>query len=298
MTTKTKLDVNDIVNKIRASFKNEKLGYKIGTGSNLKVLEEKDFIKLPNWWREPTQTFGIPFGRMTIIAGQPDSGKTSLAIQAIKAAVEQGCIVIYTETEGKTTEKDFLAWGVDPNQIIVVSSVIAEEAFELTFKAWEAAKDEYPETPLLVVFDSLGNVISQRDSDIDLTEQSSQPGGKGKINRIGLNKMIAKMSEDNAAVLLITYTYDLMGSPGKKNAGGDAMNFFSILTYQTARKKWLEKTVKGEKQRIGAEVIFKLYKNHINKENPGKKEIYFQITKEGMSYIGGKDDDDESESAG
>lgn len=291
--THPKLDMANLVEKVQKSFKDDKLTTRIGTGNALKALEEKDFIRMPSFWTESTATFGIPFRRVTLIAGGPDSGKSSLAIQAIKAALGQGCGVLYIETEGKTTEKDFLAWGVDPSQILIVQSPMAEEAFELMFRAWDAFRDEYPNVPMLIVFDSLGNILSQRDSDIDLTSQSSQPGGKGKINRLGLNKMVAKMNQEITAILLISYTYDLMGSPGKKNAGGEALGFFSILTYQTSRKRWLEKTVKGEKQRIGAEVVFKLYKNHINKDNPGKKEILFQITKDGMTFVGGSDGDDE-----
>ena len=121
---------------------------------------------------------------------------------------------------------------------------------------------------------------------------ASQPGGKGKINRLGLNKMLSKMHEDNAAVLLISYTYDNMGSPGKTNAGGNALNFFSSLTYQTARKGWVEKTVKGEKQRIGADVTLKLFKNHINRENPGDKVINLRITNGGIEYMSGKKTDE------
>lgn len=297
MTAKetSKFNLDDIVQRVRKNFKDPKYDFKVGSGNNLKDLEEKDFIKLPSFWTESTGTFGIPFGRMTLIAGGPDSGKTSIAIQAIKSAVEQGCGVLYVETEGKTTEKDFKAWGVDPSQILVVRSAIAEEAFDLAFTAWDAFREEYPEAPFFVVIDSLGNMISQRDNDISLVEQSSQPGGKGKINRLGLNRIVAKINEEGmkVAVLLVSYTYDLMGSPGKKNAGGEAMNYYSTLTYQTSRKRWLEKTVKGEKVRIGAEVLFKLYKNHINKDKPGHKEILFQITADGVKFVGGSDPDEE-----
>lgn len=285
-----KLDLTKIANTIKKSFKDEKIAKKIGVGSDLKTLDEKDFIKLGPWWTESTKTHGIPFGKVTMIAGPSDSGKTSFAIQAMKAAQEQGVTVIYTETEGKTTAKDLIQWGVNPDEVLLIQARIAEEAFELTLRAWDAIKDADEDSKLLVIIDSLGNVVSQRDSTLDLTEDSQQPGGKGKINRLGLNKIVAKMEEDDAAVLLISYTYDNMGSVGKTNAGGQALNFFSSLTYQTARRGWVEKTEKGKKVRVGADVIFKLYKNHLNKEDMGDKEILFRITNEGMQYIKGKED--------
>lgn len=272
---------------IRKQFKdNPRLAKRIGVGSNLSKLEDKDYIILPKWWEECTGVKGLPFGKLVMIAGDSDSGKTSAAIEAMKAAQAQDVGVIYVETEGKTTEADLVKWGVDPNSLLLVQSSIAEEAFELLFAAWDAFKVKYPGARLLIVFDSIGNVVSQRDSEIDLMEQNSQPGGKGKINRLAINKMIAKRDEDNAAILIINYTYDNMGSPGKTNAGGKAVNFFSSLTFQTSRKGWVEKQVQGKKVRIGAEVVWKLFKNHLDRAGIKQKEFTLRITSEGISVVG------------
>lgn len=281
-----KLDMKAIANKVKASFKgDEKAAAMVGVGSDLKKLGDEDFVKLPDWWQESTKTKGIAFGKVTMLAGTPDSGKTSVAIQAMKAAQEQGVAVIYAETEGKTTEKDLLTWGVNPDDIILIQARTAERVFAGVIRAWDAIKDASPDSDLLVVIDSLGNVVSERDSELDLIEDVQQIGGKGKLNRLGLNKLVGKMEQDNAAILLINYTYDNLGSPGKTNAGGQALNFFSSLTYQTTRKAWIERTVQGKKVRAGAEVVFKLYKNHLNKEDPGDKEIVFKITKDGIEYV-------------
>jgi RecA/RadA recombinase len=287
-----KFDMASIATKMQKKFeaKGSNKTRKIGVGNDLRGLTEKDFIVMPEWWKAATNTPGIPFGKIVMIAGDSDSGKTSGAIEAMKAAQAQGVGVIYVETEGKTTTKDLENWGVDPSQIFLVQSSIAEETFELLFEAWDSFKDKYPDSNLLVVFDSIGNTVSMRDTEIDLTEQNQKPGGKGQINRLGINKMIAKRDEDNVAIYMVNYTYDNLGSPGKTNAGGKAVNFFSSLTYQTSRKRWLEKTVKGVKQRVGAEVVWKLFKNHIDKSNPGPKEVILQITAEGIKFVTGSED--------
>lgn len=264
---------------------------KLGVGNKLRGLEDSDFLTMPNWWQQATNTKGLPFGKVVMIAGDSDSGKTSCAIAAMKAAQEQNIGVLYVETEGKTTTQDMTNWGVDPSQIMLVQSSIAEEAFELMFTVWDSFFKAYPKSKLLVIFDSIGNVVSQRDSEIDLTTANQKPGGKGQINRLGINKLIAKRDEDDVAVLMINYTYDNIGSPGKTNAGGKAVNFFSSLTYQTSRKQWLEKVVKGEKVRIGAQVQWRLFKNHIDKSNPGPKNVVFNITSEGFSLVGGNEDE-------
>lgn len=278
--------MGSIVSDLRKAFKdNPKMAKRVGVGSNLSKLTDADFITMPPWWKQCTGVPGLPFGKMVMLAGASDSGKTSAAITAMKAAQAQGVGVIYVETEGKTTEADLVNWGVDTSSILLVQSSIAEEAFELLFAAWDQFKQKYPGEKLLVIFDSIGNVVSQRDAEIDLTEQDSKPGGKGKINRLAISKMISKRDEDNAAILLVNYTYDNIGSPGKTNAGGHAVNFFSSLTFQTSRKGWAEKVIKGEKVRVGAEVVWKLYKNHLDKAANNKKEFTLRITNEGIEVV-------------
>lgn len=280
------LDLTGVIAKLREG-KNKNIAKKIGLGTDLPTLTEDDFIKMPEWWKAATNTFGLPFGRLIMIAGNSDSGKTVCCLQAMKTALDQGVAVIYCDTELKTSAKDMENWGIDPSQIMIVQSAVAEEVYEYLFTLWDTFKETYPDKPLLVIIDSLGNMISLRDSEIDITEQSSQPGGKGKVNRLGLSKIVSKMHEDNkVAVLLVSYTYDQIGmGHGKVNAGGKSLDFYSSLTYQTSRKGWLEKTVKGERIRVGAEVIWKLYKNHLNKDNPGFKQIVLRITSGNVELV-------------
>ena len=247
---------------------------------------------MPTWWKQATNTLGIPLGGAVQLAGDSDSGKTSAAISAMKAAQQQGFAVIYVETENKTTTQDLINWEVDPSQVMLVKSAIAEEAFDKLFKLWDSFRENYPGEKLLVVFDSIGNVVSKHDMDIDMMDTNQKPGGKGKTNRTGINKLIGKAQDAvvPTAVLILNYTYDNIGSPGKTNAGGKALNFFSSLTYQTSRKQWLEKTVKGEKVRIGARVQWKLFKNHIDKANPGPKVVELDITAKGIEYVEAKED--------
>lgn len=262
----------------------------IGLGSNLRGMTDADYVMMPNWWVQATNTKGIPFGKIVMIAGDSDSGKTSCAIAAMKAAQNQDVAVLYVETENKTSTKDMLDWGVDPEQIMLVQESIAERAFEAMFALWDNFFKTYPDGKLLVIFDSLGNVVSKRDSEIDLNSENQKPGGKGQINRLGLNKLVAKRDDSEVAVLIVNYTYANIGSPGKTNAGGKAVNFFSSLTYQTTRKGWVEKTIKGEKVRVGALVQWTLFKNHINKANPGPKSVTLKITSDGIEYVGGDDE--------
>lgn len=283
----SKFDISAIVKDVQKLYNKDpdKLS-RISVGDNLRSMADGDFLTMPEWYQKATNTKGLPFGGMVMIAGDSDSGKTSCAIAAMKAAQEQGVAVLYVETEGKTTTQDLLNWGVDASQVMLVKSSIAEEAFDMLFKTWDAFAKAYPEAKLLVIFDSIGNVVSKHDLEMDMTVTNQKPGGKGKTNRQGMNSLIVRSRKGNAATLVINYTYDNIGSPGKTNAGGKSLNLFSSLTYQTSRKGWLEKTVKGQKVRIGAKVQWKLFKNHIDKQNPGPKVVELDITKDGVTLAG------------
>lgn len=258
---------------------------KIFTADEMPDNEDLEYIEMPQWWQKATNTKGLPFRKIVMIAGDSDSGKTSCSIAAVKAAQEQGVQVLYIETEGKTSKGDFVAWGVDPKKLFILQESVVENIYD-DISGWV---DSNTGKKMLIIFDSLGSVISKHDAERSMADSGTKPGGKGKSNREGLNKMIALRTQHDIALLLINYTYDNIGSPGKTNAGGKAVNFFSSLTYQTTRKGWHEATVKGEKVRKGAIVSWKLFKNHINRSNPGPKTVEFRITADGFEYLGSND---------
>lgn len=287
-----KFNLQKVIDNVRKLYSKQTDNFSsIGVGDNLKSLADGNFLIMPGWWKQATNTPGIPFGSYVMIAGDSDSGKTSAAIAAMKAAQEQGIAVLYVETENKTTTNDLVNWGVDPSQVMLVKASIAEEAFDRLFEVWDAFNKEYPDDRLLVIFDSIGNVVSRHDMELNMTTTNQKPGGKGRTNRMGINILIARATKGNVATLIINYTYDNIGSPGKTNAGGKALNLFSSLTYQTSRKQWLEKTIKGDKFRVGVRVQWKLFKNHVDKANPGPKVVELDITSKGIELVGVSDED-------
>ncbi len=303
-----KFDFSKTIKRVQDSYKNDKrMSTQVGLGDALEEIsnDPADYVLMAPWWKEKFGVMGLKFGHMVQVAGKSDSGKTSISLDAIKRAQAQGYGVIYVETESKTGIEDLVAAGIDPDGVICVNSSITEEAFELGLKAWDSFFMDYPDAKLLFVYDSFGNTVSQRDSSLDMTQKGSMVGGHAKTNRLGLSAMRAKMIKDPVAVLLINRTYDNLNSPGKTNAGGDAINFFSMLTVQTARKGWYEKTVRGEKVRAGAVVVWNVYKNHYAKALRGEdgktillpKFVELKITGDGIAPVGDKSEakDEDSE---
>ena len=160
-----KFDLNSVVDNVKSSLgKNKKKAGTFSVGTDLGNISEdpKDYVIMPEWFKKNYGIAGIMFGKVFQWAGSPDSGKTSVAITAMKAAQEQGIAVLYVETEMKTTEADLLAWGVDPNEIMLLQTNITEECFEGIQRYITHFFDAYPDEKLLIVLDSYEHYFSRR----------------------------------------------------------------------------------------------------------------------------------------
>jgi len=286
-----KVNIGDIANKLRAQFKDDQAKASIiSTGAEMLLpTSEDDFILMPPWWTEATGLKGLPFGYVFMISGNPDSGKTSCTIEAMRCAQEQGIYVILVDTERKTTRSRLQQWGVDPDNVARVQPRYLEEAYDGIDKWWEAIKDADSSAKILIIFDSLGNTPARAEADTDV-EDSLQMGLAAKLNKRGFRRIVPRLARDKVHVLVVNQTYTNMGSPGRTNAGGQAVDYFSVLTFQTSRQKWLERTVKGEQIRVGARVQWTAYKNHLIDANSViQKKILLDITQDGMSLVGSKE---------
>jgi len=286
-----KFNFGAVISSIQESFdKNERRKKQIGLGNSLESAsnDPKDYVVLPDWFKKHFGIMGLPFGKFIQISGKPDAGKTSLSLLAIKNAQDQGYAVIYVETEGKTGPEDLASKGIDPDQIITISTAITEEMFESVHTSLDAFFDKYPKEKLLLVIDSYGNTTSMRDAELKMTEKAAKVGGASQSNRLGLSAIKAKQLNNHIAVLVVNYSYANIGSVGETNAGGRALEFFCSLVIQASRKAWYEKTIGGVKVRAGADVLWKVTKNHFAKSLVDEKGSPLLLPKEAVLRISSK----------
>lgn len=292
----SKFDLSDVVGSLQDSLKKDPgkaQAFGLGSALTSVSLNPEDYVAMPSWFKENYGVLGFQYGNFCQWAGEPDSGKTSMCLAAMKQAQDQGNIIVYVETEGKTGEEDLISAGIDPKGVLTVHTSITEHVFDLTREALDTVAKKFPGAPVFLAIDSYGNTTSMRDSELELSTGAQKPGGHAKTNRMGLGMIKAKMLEQKIACLVVNYTYDNIGSVGKTNAGGKALNFWCQLIIQSSRKAWYERTVNGQKVRAGADVLWKVYKNHYAKtlkDEEGNqillpKQAVMRISAEGINQI-------------
>lgn len=276
----SKFDYSKMISNLQASYgKDKRRAEQFGDGSKLEQLSEdpKDYVLMDSWFETSFGVKGLPFGKIIQISGNPDAGKTTLSLECIKKAQEQGHVVIYVETEGKTGPERLISSGIDPSQLITIYTSITEEVYEGVDRVLDMVFDEDPEAKVLLVIDSIGQTTSLRNEDLDLTQKALQVGGEAKTNRAGLSKIRIRQTKFDIAVLVVNYTYANLGSVGNTNAGGKALEFFCSLILEASRKSDYKRTIQGKQVKAGIVAVWKVKKNHFwvsQKSEDGSAVLY------------------------
>lgn len=295
-----KLDLNKIVAKARASFgKTEKsLAMQISTGASIsRPDKDSDFVmsRSPHW-QLLTGIRGLPFGKVVQVAGRPDSGKSTTAMDFMKAAQDDGHIVILWDTEGKFAKDRFdKKFNGDSEQLLISQSrVILEGSDQIIFLVREALA-AYPDKKVLVVWDSVGGTLSSSENEKD-NRESMQMAQAAKENGRVMRSLVSLMeecknketAEEKIAILLINQSYMNIGSVGSQESGGQKVAFHSSLIVQLTRKADLYRVKDKVKRKIGILSRAKVKKNHLFDGEDSVAELDLMVTASGIKLSEGK----------
>lgn len=273
----SKIDLDKILDGARAQFKNkdEALGNQIIKGSDVYVPSKpEDFIYWPNSaWHMMTGAPGLPFGRVVQVAGRPDSGKSTHAMQFLKLTQEQGYIPCLWDTEGKWSSSRFdNKFGGSSEDLLIVNSRVILEGADMIQALVRSALGSDPEAKMLVVWDSVGGTIAKSEKEKSLRE-SNQMAEAAKNNGKAIRGFVRLMEEfrnpdtgqHRLAVLLINQTYASINAmvPSQVESGGQKVEFFSSLILQLTRKTDLFRVRDKVKRKMGISTRARVKKNHL-----------------------------------
>lgn len=282
-TKKITLDIESIVSKVQSSFGKDKgRAGEICKGSDIIYpTKDEEFVCWKDSpWQKLTSIKGVPFGKVVQIAGQPDSGKSTHAMQFMKNAMDQGVLSILWDSENKFSARRFSEnFGGDPKKLIEITSKMILEGGDTVERTIHKIKEQEPDIKILLVWDSVGGTLAANE-DVEINKDGSMEGGldqgkqlaaaakeNGQVLRAFVRLMEKyknrETGEETIGILLINQTYANIGSVGQKQSGGQKVEYFSSLILQLNRKGNIEWTRDGAKRKVGIISRAKVIKNHL-----------------------------------
>lgn len=213
---------------------------------------------------------GIPGARITELYGPSASSKSLLGSNLLFGIQRMGGISILIDTEN-AANKEFIvrASHADPKKINRYKTVSLEACFAKIHSIINFVRDKRPDTPVLIVYDSLSVSPTARElKEVDLPEKYSkaqfktivggkeQPGERAKVCSKELRKLNGLMEKvnTNCTVVFMNQTRSqigvMYGSPETKGGGGNALTFYASLILRTQTQKKIEQKMTAKKKRI------------------------------------------------
>lgn len=183
---------------------------------------------------------GFAIGALSIIVGQPGSGKSMLAMQTLAEGQIQfngQLIGGYLDSEESTTSVRLSNLGVRYPRIKPYPDITVEKVFKfLEGLCLFKEKKKIIDTPSIVVWDSIANTLSEKEREAE--DVNSVIGYKARMLSILIPKYVAKCGQHNISIIAVNQLRDVMNigqfapardlkfmSASKDMPGGNVLKF-------------------------------------------------------------------------
>lgn len=184
---------------------------------------------------------GIPMGRLTGFIGPESCGKTLMANKIMANAQKKGMHVAYFDTEGALDEDTAKRLGCDSAKIKHVPSELTENCRNQIVKFLDTVVEKKLQGKVLVVIDSLGNLITaQEKRKIEEGSDTPDMGNRAKALKSMMRAVTHAAAKANCPVIFTNHVYEdpsqMHPSAIKKQAGGSGPLYMASVIIQMAKK--------------------------------------------------------------
>lgn len=225
---------------------------RIGRNEELQKRITVDFIETPSLNLNYALGGGFAKGRVTIVAGQPDSGKTFLLLETIakKQKEDPEFVAGWLESEGSLSTKDLIQIGIDTDRFYYDTVSRTEGA--------EVALDKVESVLIgglvdMFVINSLKCLTPSEELEKSMGQM--QVGLQARMNAKMMRKLTSAVTDNNVAFVMVQHLTTQIGSMSRDPlivSGGQAIKY-------------------------GASVILDLRKRSMSDADPFKKEEAIKI---------------------
>ena len=185
---------------------------------------------------------GIPMGRITGFAGPQACGKTLMVNKVMAHAQKKGMRVAYFDTENALDPETASNLGCDPSKIKHCPTEIIEDCRNQIVKFLKNIIENKLQGKVLLVIDSLGNLISSRESKvIDDGKDSADMGARAVSLKSMLRAISHAAAKANCPIVFTNHIYDNPGAMYptliKSQSGGSGPLYMSSVLVQMSTKQ-------------------------------------------------------------
>lgn len=241
---------------------------------------------------------GVPLGKVTCFAGETGSGKSFICSgNLVRAAQDQGILVILLDSENALDEDWLKALGVDTDEsklmrfgVSMVDDVAGViNGFMKDYKLQYDGDEENAQKVLFVV-DSLGMLLTPVDKDqFEKADMKGDMGRKAKSLTSLVRNLVNLIAPYEVGVVATNHTYASqdMFDPDDKISGGAGFIYASSIVVASKKKKLKEKDMKsgGSSDVKGIKASCKVVKSRYAK--PFESVDIFIPYEEGMDKYSG-----------
>jgi len=234
------------------------------------LLQVKSWITLKPFFKHATGGDGFPCGHITQIIGKPDSGKTTLLMEGMVVCQKLGGVVYLLDSEHKFSMSRLALMGGKPEEVIVIQTETLEEAWdgiEKILSEVQMLREEGITAPMMMCWDSVAASVPE--SIMESETGDAHMAVEAKLNNKNVRRLRQSIKKNELACVFINHFY--MTNPKSKYEqpeliikGGEELTFFSTLIIRTKQGAKIERTVLGEKQKIGRTTKFYVHKGHFH----------------------------------
>lgn len=284
-TLAEKLAILDKVSGAINDTAGKKIMGRIGADPEIMECLKINYIATPSKNVNEAAGGGFPRKRCTILAGLPDSGKTSLALQTIGENMQNDpdFVAGWLESEGSLEESYLVnTFGIDPSRFVYLE-LDRDGAGEVALDRAEAIMGTGAVD--MFVINSLKALVPAEE--LSKSVSKAVVGTQSRMNARMTRKFGVLIAENNCAFVIITHLTVDIGSSSKDPlivSGGHAIAFMSALTFDMRRLSIQE--ADPIKKEEGVKICVRVRKNHcVPDRNPYLKTEYYAVFGEGIEKI-------------
>jgi recombination protein RecA len=180
---------------------------------------------------------GIPQGRLTIIAGDPSTGKSSLCMEIVKSAQklfpDKTCLYVDMESGAFTPEyADNMGINLDPNKLLYIKPDYAEQGFVIIHNLISTGQIA------VCVWDSIAGAFTKESAE-NTAEENDSRGLTARLLSNQLPKLANKCGKTGTALILVNQIRTQMTRTlsWKDITGGYAQKFYSSVRIDLSDKE-------------------------------------------------------------